>query len=126
MPHDTCYQHVVHNPPKQCCVDIIDRMVGAVEREARRGGLLQMLAREIDMGGFDVARFNRRPGKSKALALARSFHTPTAHECWSACLAQPGCGFWVWCSHRQGCDDGGAFDGRFPQRGCELMSLPQV
>ena len=34
------------------------------------------------------------------------------------------CEFWVWCSHKAGCDDKGEFSGHYPYHGCQLMQLP--
>lgn len=34
------------------------------------------------------------------------------------------CNFWVWCASRNGCDEGGDFNGRYPYRGCELSHMP--
>ena len=43
-------------------------------------------------------------------------------QCWDACVKDPECNFWVWCASRNGCDEGGDFNGRYPYRGCELVA----
>ena len=30
----------------------------------------------------------------------------------------------MWCASRNGCDEGGDFNGRYPYRGCELAHMP--
>ena len=46
-------------------------------------------------------------------------------QCWAACIKDAECNFWVWCASRAGCDEGGAFNGRYPHRGCELAAMPR-
>ena len=48
-----------------------------------------------------------------------------AVQCWAACIADAECNFWVWCASRAGCDEGGAFNGRYPHRGCGLAAMPR-
>ena len=45
-------------------------------------------------------------------------------QCWEACIKDAECNFWVWCASRNGCDEGGDFNGRYPYRGCELNHMP--
>ena len=45
-------------------------------------------------------------------------------QCWEACIKDPQCNFWVWCASRNGCDEGGDFNVRYPYRGCELAHMP--
>lgn len=37
-------------------------------------------------------------------------------QCWDACVKDVECNFWVWCASRNGCDEGGDFNGRYPYR----------
>ena len=48
-------------------------------------------------------------------------------QCYEACIKDTECNFWVWCASHNGCDEAGAFNGRYPYRGCELNHmLPHI
>ncbi|BDA50039.1 probable glycosyltransferase 2 [Coccomyxa sp. Obi] len=81
------------------------RLIKAIHREEETGHPLKMMINDL--------------GIPKASLNESSFDWP----CWEACIKDEKCSMWVWCNYRNGCDDNGNFDGTFPYRGCQLMSL---
>lgn len=110
-------------------VDEADLRAYGAGNDARTSNTVLQAAKSHRTSTAQVAMLRERPELSAcaqdgALGVPRPCRA--AQECWSQCAREAKCEMWVWCGHKAGCDDAGAFNGVYPHHGCQLMQLPKV
>ncbi len=110
-------------------VDEADLRAYGAGNDARTSNTVLQAAKSHRTSTAQVAMLRERPELS-ACAQDGALRVPVpcraAQECWSQCAREAKCEMWVWCGHKAGCDDAGAFNGVYPHHGCQLMQLPKV
>ncbi|KAK9903381.1 hypothetical protein WJX75_004474 [Coccomyxa subellipsoidea] len=101
------------------------RMERAVHREDELGGPLGHLSElGVPQNLLNFSGVYTERTSNTILQSATKLQAATGDQCYQHCLANSRCEFWVWCSHKAGCDDKGEFSGHYPYHGCQLMQLP--
>lgn len=117
---DACYRGWLEHYQWGYCR--LHRLAKMADREQEQGVPLQLLHKIVNVNGFDVDTWKHAQRKPNQVLSASTVSNSQA--CYSKCLEDSECSFWVWCNQKSGCDEGGLFDGSFPDQSCTLMQIP--